>query len=172
MKFKVAGSARAGDYIAAGKHGAAAARNAFIAARKSAPDYGGLGQTDMNARSEERQVVTKVGGQVAEAGLRAMETTKRSQIKADTIEKNAKRKASGQRMAGIVGGLGAVAGGAFMGIEKKRDDAAQAKRDADESARWDQRMQQIENYNNRPTYQAPEREPLPTYDEWTASQDG
>ena len=162
MNFKVAGSANSRDYIAAGKAGAAGARNAFIAARKSAPDYGGIGETALNTRSKERQAATKAEADVAKTGLAAMEYTKRAQIKADTEKELAKKKAGATRMAGIVGGLGAIAGGAFMGIEAKREKAAQAARDAQEEARWQQRLDAIKEHNKRPGYESPDLMELPS----------
>ena len=169
MQFNVAGKANARDYIAAGKAGAAAVRNNFIAARKNSPDYGGLGTININTRSAERRAATKAEAEVKKTGLAALAKTEVAQIKGDALVNNAKRKASGRRMAGIVGGLGAIAGGAFMGIEAKREKAALAKKEADEQARWDERMEILKSGVDRPEYQAPTPMELPTFDEWKAN---
>ena len=171
MQFNVAGKANARDYIAAGKAGAAAVRNNFVAARENSPDYGGLGEININTRSAERRAATKAEADVKKTGLQALSLTKRAEIKADSTIKTAERKAGATRMAGIVGGLGMAAGGAFMGIEAKREKAAQAKRDVEEQRRWEERMDILREGNNRPDYEPPTPIELPSFDEWQANPD-
>ena len=149
MQFNVAGKANARDYIAAGKAGAAAVRNNFIAARKNSPDYGGLGTININARSAERRAATEAEAKVKKVGLQALAETEVAQIKGDALVKNAKRKAGATRMAGLIGGLAMAAGGAYLGIENKRAAKRQAEQDAKADARAEKELEILGQMRNR-----------------------
>ena len=66
------------------------------------------------------------------------------------------KKLGAKRMAGVVGAVGVVAGGAFMGVENNRAKKRQAERDAKDDARWNERMeimrQGFENAPKPPEY--------------------
>ena len=124
-----------GDWIAAGKAGAKSVNDLFAVARDNSPDYGMIAKTGMNARSKERQVATNAKKNVINAGIAAEARVRQAQIKADTSEEISDLKASVKRKAGIVGALGAVAGGGLMAFENNRAKKLQAKRDATADAR-------------------------------------
>ena len=149
MQFNVAGKANARDYIAAGKAGAAAVRNNFIAARKNSPDYGGLGTININARSAERRAATEAEAKVKKVGLQALAETEVAQIKGDALVNSANRKAGATRMAGVVGGLAMAAGGAYLGIENKRAAKRQAEQDAKADARAEKELEILRQMRNR-----------------------
>ena len=109
-----------GDWIAAGRAGAKSVNDLFAVARDNSPDYGMIAKTGMNARSKERQVATNAKKNVINAGIAAEARVRQAQIKADTSEELTNLKTSGQRKAGIVGALGAVAGGGLMAFENNR----------------------------------------------------
>lgn len=128
------------SWIQAGKAGAKGAADAFKVARANAPDYGGLGEAHMNSRSMERKAATAAAASVAQAGINAIEGLKKTQIKAEADLKITDMKVDAKRKAGMVGMLGAVAGGAFMAVENNAAAARQKKRDAAadarEAAKW------------------------------------
>lgn len=143
------------SWIQAGKAGAKGAADAFKVARASAPDYGGIGEAHQKARSMERQAATAAEAQVAQAGIKALETTRKAEIKTESELKVLDKKLDAKRMAGIVGAVGTIAGGAFMGVENNRAKKRQAERDAKDDARWEERMQ-IMREGNKTTPKAPE----------------
>ena len=146
------------SWIQAGKAGAKGASDAFIAARSAAPDYGGLAEANMNARSAERKAATEAQAYVAEQGLKAKETVRRTQIKTEAEAKILDQKINAKRMAGMVGMFGAAAGGVFMGIENNQAKARQKERDAAsdkrEQDKWAYLQGQIDS-----TPEAPELKP-------------
>ena len=129
-----------GDWIAAGKAGAKSVNDLFAVARDNSPDYGMIAKTGMNARSKERQVATNAKKNVINAGIAAEARVRQAQIKADKSEEISDLKTSMKRKAGIVGALGAVAGGGLMAFENNRAKKVQAERDAKEEARETQRL--------------------------------
>ena len=124
-----------GDWIAAGKAGAKSVNDLFAVARDNSPDYGMIAKTGMNARSKERQVATNAKKNVINAGIAAEARVRQAQIKADTSEEISDLKTGLKRKAGIVGALGAVAGGGLMAFENNRAKKVQAERDAAADAR-------------------------------------
>ena len=124
-----------GDWIAAGKAGAKSVNDLFAVARDNSPDYGMIAKTGMNARSKERQVATKAKKDVINAGIAAEARVRQAEIKADKSEEISDLKTSMKRKAGIVGALGAVAGGGLMAFENNRAKKLQAERDAAADAR-------------------------------------
>ena len=129
-----------GDWIAAGKAGAKSVNDLFAVARDNSPDYGMIAKTGMNARSKERQVATNAKKNVINAGIAAEARVRQAQIKADKSEEISDLKTSMKRKAGIVGALGAVAGGGLMAFENNRAKKVQAQRDAKEETRETQRL--------------------------------
>ena len=87
---------------------------AFRAARETAVDNTAIAKESMKGRSLERRAAMKAEGEVAQAGLKAATKVKLTDIKLDAAESVRKSKASANRMAGIVGGLGTIIGGAAM----------------------------------------------------------
>jgi hypothetical protein len=124
-----------GDWIAAGKAGAKSVNDLFAVARDNSPDYGMIAKTGMNARSKERQVATNAKKNVINAGIAAEARVRQAQIKADKSEEISDLKTSMKRKAGIVGALGAVAGGGLMAFENNRAKKLQSERDAAADAR-------------------------------------
>ena len=143
MRF-AGNTSNVGSWIQAGKAGAKGVADAFKVARSNAPDYGGIGEANQKARSMERQAATAAEAQVANAGLRALETTRKTEIEVDAKMKVLDKKLDAKRKAGIVGAVGAVAGGAFLGIENKKAEERQAKRDAEIDAREQGQITQLE----------------------------
>ena len=130
-----------GDWIAAGKAGAKSVNDLFAVARDNSPDYGMIAKTGMNARSKERQVATKAKKDVINAGIAAEARVRQAEIKADKEGEITNLKTSMKRKAGIVGALGAVAGGGLMAFENNRAKKVQAERDAKEEAGEAQRLE-------------------------------
>ena len=81
---------------------------------RTLPDFGMLAKVSMNARSKERQAATNAKKGVINAGIAAEARVRQAQIKTDTSEEISDLKTSMKRKAGIVGALGAVAGGGLM----------------------------------------------------------
>ena len=124
-----------GDWIAAGKAGAKSVNDLFAVARDNSPDYGMIAKTGMNARSKERQVATKAKKDVINSAIAAEARVRQAEIKADKEGEITNLKTSMKRKAGIVGALGAVAGGGLMAFENNRAKKLQAERDAVADAR-------------------------------------
>ena len=129
-----------GDWIAAGKAGAKSVNDLFAVARDNSPDYGMIAKTGMNARSKERQVATKAKTDVINSAIAAEARVRQAEIKADTEGEISELKAGMKRKAGIVGALGAVAGGGLMAFENNRAKKVQAERDAKEETRETERL--------------------------------
>ena len=157
MRF--AAGSNTGSWIQAGKAAAQGASDLFKVARENSPDYGMLATENMKNRSKERQVANAAEAQVRQAGIKAAATVKKTEIEIDAEEKILDTKLGARRKAGIVGALGAVAGGALLGVQNKQAAKREAARDAQEQARWEQRLQYIRESNaNMPT--APEVTPF------------
>lgn len=118
------------SYIQAGKAGAKGVGDAFKVARSASPDYGGIAEAHQQARSKERQAATEAESYVAQQGLKAIEGVKKTKTKAEADLKVVDQKVGAKRMAGMVGMVGAVAGGAFLGVENKRAKAKELEREA------------------------------------------
>ena len=158
MRF-AGNTSNVGSWIQAGKAGSRGSSDFFKVARANSPDYGGLAETNMKARSSERVAVTEAEKEVAKAGMRAKTKVENTKTKIEASEEILDKKLGAKRMAGVVGAIGAVAGGAFMGIENKKADAKQAARDAQDEARWEQRLAIMREGVERDT--APTEKPEP-----------
>ena len=106
-----------------------------------------IAKTGMNARSKERQVATKAKKDVINSAIAAEARVRQAEIKVDKEGEITDLKTSMKRKAGIVGALGAVAGGALMGVQNKQAAKREAARDAAETARWDKRMAYLKESN-------------------------
>lgn len=144
-----------GAYVQAGRAGAKGVADAFSVARANAPDYGGIAETSMNARSKERIAATNAEAQVKAVGLSAMGDVKSTQIKADAASEIADKKIGAQKMAGMVGALGTIAAGGLQAWSNNKEKKALAARDANEDARWAQHMEILEKSVNRESSYTP-----------------
>ena len=119
----MATSKRVGNYAISAE---AVARNSdaiFDAAMSNKPDFTKISKEAMKGRSLERRAVTEAEGNVAKAGIEAFDYANRTKIKEDTKKEVANILRPAKRMAGIVGGLGAIAGGYVMMEGNKKDKA-------------------------------------------------
>ena len=155
MRF-AGNTSNVGSWIQAGKAGARGAADAFKAARSNAPDYGGIGEANMKARSMERQAATAAETQVAEAGLKAITDVKTTQKDVESKMKVLDKKLDAKRMAGMVGMFGAVAGGAFLGVENNRAQKRQDERDAAEERRHQEKMALLDKDTSVDVEEVPE----------------
>lgn len=142
MRF-AGNSSNTSSFIAAGKAAAQGAENLFRVAREYSPDYGMLATENMKARSKERQAAIAAEASVRREGIKALTQVKKTGIQVDAKEKILGMKLDANRKAGIVGALGAVAGGGLMAVENNRAKKVQAERDAVEQQRWNERMEFI-----------------------------
>ena len=99
----------------------------FNAARESAVDNTLIAKEAIKGRSMERRAAMKADAAVAEAGLKAATKVNLTKLKIETDEAVADIKRPAKRMAGIVGGLGALTGGLVSSAENKK-----ARAEADE----------------------------------------
>ena len=95
----------------------------FRAARDTAVNHTQIAKASIDGRSVERRAAMKAEGQVAQAGLKAFTKVKDTKNKIESQERINDIKRPAKRMAGIVGGLGAIAGGYVMREGNKRDKA-------------------------------------------------
>ena len=107
-------SVKRGNFSGLAKSTNRAMDTVFDAARSTAVDNTAIAKESMKGRSLERRAAMKAEGEVAQAGLKAVTDVKLTEIKLDAAESVRKSKASAKRMAGIVGGLGTIIGGAVM----------------------------------------------------------
>ena len=145
MRF-AGNTSNVGSWIQAGKAGAKGVADAFKVARSNAPDYGGLGEAGMKARSAERQAATAAESTVAQAGLAAMSKVQSTKVTEEAKLKVLDKKIDAKRKAGIVGAVGAVIGGGFMAMENNKAKARQAERDARMDAQDAQRLQTMADF--------------------------
>ena len=163
MRFN---SVKGGDFTSGAK---AVTRNfdAFLdTSVKSAPDFTKISLAAQKGRSVERQAAKKAAGGVKLADIRADSKEKIYDIAYNSDKKVADIKRPAQRMAGIVGGLGALSGYALMAKNAKEE------READErmEALYDQRTKKmtaaIEASKPEPfvpgTYEGAPYKPLPS----------
>ena len=163
MRFN---SVKGGDFTSGAK---AVTRNfdAFLdTSVKSAPDFTKISLAAQKGRSVERQAAKKAAGGVKLADIRADSKEKIYDIAYKSDKKVADIKRPAQRMAGIVGGLGALSGAYVMSKNAKEE------READErmEALYDQRTKAqtaaIKASQSEPyvpgTYEGTPYTPLPT----------
>ena len=150
-----------GDWIAAGKAGAQSLSNLFQIARENSPDYGKLAEVNMVARSRERQAAIAAEARVRQAGLSALATTKTAKIAAKADNEINQQKAGAARMAGYVGALGAVAGGAALYVDNKREDERIAQRDAEREQNQEQFLTDMKEILSSAPTPEPKLQPIP-----------
>lgn len=158
MRF-AGNTSNVGSWIQAGRAGSRGGSDIFKVARANSPDYGGLGEAAMKARSSERIAATQAESQVAQAGIAAKAKVVKTKNDVDASNKITDMKIGARRMAGVVGALGAVAGGAFMGIENKRQAKREAERDARDEARWQQELAILQRKTDRDSEPVEKPEP-------------
>ena len=119
----MATSRRTGNYSTSAKAVIRASDQIFDAAMSGKPDFTKISKEAMKGRSLERRAVTKAEADVASAGLKAFTDTNLTRMREDTKKEIADIKRPAKRMAGLVGGLGAIAGGYVMMEGNKKDKA-------------------------------------------------
>jgi len=158
MRFN---SVRTGNYSQSAKAVVRASDQIFDAAMSGKPDFTKISKEAIKGRSLERRAVTRAEGDVAQAGLEAFTKAKRTKNAVETEKAIADIKRPAKRMAGIVGGLGAIAGGYVMMEGNKKDkaerdelrayrDALTAKQDANDAASEARLQAYINELNNKP----------------------
>ena len=95
----------------------------FRAARDTSVNHTAIAKASIEGRSTERRAAMKAEGKVAQAGLKAFANVKDTKNKIESAEKIADIKRPAKRMAGIVGGLGAIATG-YVSLENSKKDKA------------------------------------------------
>ena len=173
----MATSRRVGNYASSAN---AVIRNSdaiFDAAMSGKPDFTKISKEAIKGRSLERRAVTKAEADVASAGLEAFTRTNLTRMREDTKKEIADIKRPAKRMAGVVGGLGAIAGGYVMMEGNKKDKAERAElktyrdeieakqdlRDAERQKRTDAVLAKLNNmgsggsdtFNPKPSTPAP-----------------
>ena len=119
----MATSKRVGNYAQSAN---AVIRNSdaiFDAAMSGKPDFTSISKEAIKGRSLQRRAVTKAEADVASAGLQAFTDVNLTRMKEDTKKEIADIMRPAKRMAGVVGGLGAIAGGYVMMEGNKKDKA-------------------------------------------------
>ena len=122
----MATSRRTGNYSTSAKAVIRASDQIFDAAMSGKPDFTKISKEAIKGRSLERRAVTKAEADVASAGLKAYTDVNLTRMREDTKKEIADIKRPAKRMAGIVGGLGAIAGGYVMMEGNKKDKAERA----------------------------------------------
>ena len=82
---------------------------------KTAPDFGGLGATNVATRSNERAAVTKAEADVHGMGLQSLSAVKSAEIQAEAAKEAAQAQAQGSMMGSAFGAIGTI-GGALIGL--------------------------------------------------------
>ena len=118
MKFN---SVKRGNFSGLAGHVNRATDQVFEAARSTSVDHTAIAKESIKGRSLERRAAMKAEGKVAQAGLQAFAKTKDTKNKIESEQKINDIKRRAKRMAGIVGGLGAIAGGYVMMEGNKKD---------------------------------------------------
>ena len=118
---------RTGNYSQSAKAVVGASDQIFDAAMSSKPDFTKIAKEAIKGRSLERREVMKAEQKVASAGLSAFTDVTRTKNDIESKKRIADIKRPAKRMAGIVGGLGAIAGGYVLMEGNKKD---KAERDA------------------------------------------
>ena len=106
------GSMNLGHGNAAGLGGFAAMYGANM---KTSPDWGNIGATNIQARSQERAAVTKAEADVHAMGLQSVAAVRSAEIQAEAAKEAAQAQAQGQMMGSAFGALGSI-GGALIGL--------------------------------------------------------
>ena len=113
MRFASIGASNASNYAAAGKAVADSSARVFDAQRKTGPDYAELSKTAMKTASAEKIAAMKAESEVYQAGLKQI-----GNVKEIAITESARGKIGdikkGVRKAGVIAGIGAIAGTAYL----------------------------------------------------------
>ena len=113
MRFASIGTSNASNYAAAGKAVADSSARVFDAQRKTGPDYAELSKTAMKTASAEKIAAMKAESEVYQAGLKQI-----GNVKEIAINETARGKIGdikkGVRKAGVIAGIGAIAGTAYL----------------------------------------------------------
>ena len=116
----------------------------FNSSRETAMDNTKIANEAIKGRSMERRAAMKAEAEVSRAGLQAYTKVKMTKDDVETDKKVRDIKRPAKRMAGIVGGLGAIAGGYVTMQQGKKDkaerDQLRAERQAlddKQDARWE-----------------------------------
>ena len=153
MKFN---SVKRGNFSGLAGHVNRTMDQSFEAGRSTSVDHTNIAKESIKGRSLERRAAMKAEGKVAQAGLQAFAKTKDTKNKIESQQKIADIKRPAKRMAGIVGGLGAIAGG-YVTMEGNKKDKAEraelrtyreqldAKAEARDAAS-DKRLQEMEDF--------------------------
>ena len=168
MRFN---SVRTGNYAQSAQAVTRASDKIYDAAMSGKPDFTKISKAAIEGRSAERRAVTKAEGNVAKAGLEAFTYAKRTKNAVETEKAIADIKRPAKRMAGIVGGLGAIATG-YVGMQEskkakaERDelrayrDELDAKQDANDAASEARYQAFIDSFKNKPdSTEVPETKP-------------
>ena len=134
MRFN---SVRTGNYAQSAQSVIRASDQIFDAAMSGKPDFTKISKEAIKGRSVERQAVTKAEGNVAAAGLNAFTDVKRTKNAVEAEKEIANIKRPAKRMAGIVGGLGAIATGYATMQGNKKDKAERLALKAEQQAIFD-----------------------------------
>jgi len=102
----------------------------FDASIKSRPDFTNISTASMKGRSAERQAAAKAEGTVDLANIKADSFLDVTKILDNADKKAASIKRPAQRMAGVVGGLGALSSYAIMAKNGREDDEAAERMEA------------------------------------------
>ena len=132
MRFN---SVKSGDFTSAAKAVNRSADQMFQASRESAPDFTGISKAAIASRAKERNAATEAKGVKDRAKINADSLIDRSKIKSDLTKSLTKTENSSNRMAGVVGALGSIAGGFVMKSEKAAEKLDRQKQDARETKR-------------------------------------
>jgi len=95
----------------------------FRAARDTSVNHTKIAKASIEGRSTERRAAMKAEEAVARAGLQSFAKVKDTKNKIESQERINDIKRPAKRMAGIVGGLGAIAGG-YVGLQQSKEDKA------------------------------------------------
>ena len=147
----MATSRRTGNYSTSAKAVIRASDQIFDAAMSGKPDFTAISKEAIKGRSLERRAVTKAEADVASAGLKAYTNVNLTRMREDTKKEIADIKRPAKRMAGIVGGLGAIAGGYVMMEGNKKDKAEREAFKAERDAVFAQQGQMQEAYRAKET---------------------
>lgn len=126
----------------------------FNAARKSSVDHTAIAKESIKGRSMERRAAMEAEGKVAQAGLKAVAKVSTFTDAANVIESEGKAKGKKARMAGVLGGLGALATGVVTKKYLDRQEERDNKRDAEMQA-W---REKIESAYSQPLPEPPKME--------------
>lgn len=140
--------------------------DAFLdASIKSRPDFTKISTASMKGRSAERQAAEKSKGIVDLANINANADIKVDKIRAKADKSVADIKRPAQRMAGVVGGLGALSSYAIMAKNNREDNEAAERMEALYAARTKEMTAAIEASKPEPyvpgTYEGTPYTPLP-----------